>query len=665
MKINFIRLKNYRQYKDVKIDFSTSESQNITIIQGNTGAGKTNILNALTWCLYGEEKHLDKHSEGLPIFTTSSMEEIKEGENLNVGVQIDLRDDEGNKYILGRGLTFKKTSEVKFIKISGPSLSADGSTFQMIKWSGNESNIVEDPDYVLKRMIPESIEEYFFFDGEKLDDYFKDKSDEKIRNSVFRISQLFLLENAIEHLRYKKNDFIRQSGELSPKAEEIKVSLNKNEELLKEQEKHLDVFKNNKRDAEKKEKEYSEKLKTSSPTNIKQLELERNQTEESLDKIEEKLQELENEKLKFLIEMTAPMFAYEPILRMKGLIDMKEEAGDIPPDYKRNFLEKLLANGKCICGSDILEENTGRKSVNKLLEGCNEVNDICQEIIEENRELTIILNKLNSFKEEQEHFSKEIGELENERKKKSERLKIIHEIIGKSDIEQIKYWEEKLNEYKNLKEDFEKQIILLEYQIEEMKKTIEKERNEIEKELSKEERFNELRTILHFCEESLNVLELIKNEIMEDVRKEIESKTREQFFNLIWKKGTYKDVNIDSNYNISVIHQSGKEARGTLSKGETQILALSFMSALNSVSGFNIPIVIDTPLGRISEEPRNNIADALPIYLEERQLILLVTDTEYTAEVRQKLLHKVGKEYIINFKETKEGGESVIETYEN
>ena len=58
MKIDFIKLENYRQYKDLKIEFSTSENQNLTIIQGANGAGKTNLLNAITWCLYGKEKHI-------------------------------------------------------------------------------------------------------------------------------------------------------------------------------------------------------------------------------------------------------------------------------------------------------------------------------------------------------------------------------------------------------------------------------------------------------------------------------------------------------------------------------------------------------------------------------------------------------------------------------
>jgi DNA sulfur modification protein DndD len=138
-------------------------------------------------------------------------------------------------------------------------------------------------------------------------------------------------------------------------------------------------------------------------------------------------------------------------------------------------------------------------------------------------------------------------------------------------------------------------------------------------------------------------------------KSQVEKKASEQFLALIWKKNTYKGLTIDDNYNISVPYVDGREALGTLSAGERQVCALSFMAALNSVSGFRIPIIIDTPLARISREPRKNIAENLPNYLGGTQLTLLVTEEEYTKEVSEALSGKVGKTYIINFEETEKG----------
>ena len=100
-----------------------------------------------------------------------------------------------------------------------------------------------------------------------------------------------------------------------------------------------------------------------------------------------------------------------------------------------------------------------------------------------------------------------------------------------------------------------------------------------------------------------------------------------------------------------VINQYGRDSLGSLSAGERQVLALSFLAALREVSGFEAPIIIDTPLGRISKDPRENIARLLPQFLGETQTTMFVTDQEYTQSVRKLLSTHVGKEYRLEFDE--------------
>jgi DNA sulfur modification protein DndD len=73
------------------------------------------------------------------------------------------------------------------------------------------------------------------------------------------------------------------------------------------------------------------------------------------------------------------------------------------------------------------------------------------------------------------------------------------------------------------------------------------------------------------------------------------------------------------------------------------------MAALSSVSGFDTPVLIDTPLGRISGKPKENIAQFLPKYLEKSQLTLFCTDQEYTENVKKAMIHRIGKEFILNY----------------
>ena len=56
-----IELENFRQYysgnnKTQKINFSSRE-EGFTVIAGKNGEGKSNLLNAISWCFYHEESH--------------------------------------------------------------------------------------------------------------------------------------------------------------------------------------------------------------------------------------------------------------------------------------------------------------------------------------------------------------------------------------------------------------------------------------------------------------------------------------------------------------------------------------------------------------------------------------------------------------------------------
>ncbi|MCQ2972671.1 MAG: hypothetical protein MJ209_05305 [archaeon] len=121
-----------------------------------------------------------------------------------------------------------------------------------------------------------------------------------------------------------------------------------------------------------------------------------------------------------------------------------------------------------------------------------------------------------------------------------------------------------------------------------------------------------------------------------------------------WKE-FYNGVSIDSQYNVTIHKPGGDIVPNDLFKGGQLILALSFMTALNSLYGFELPIIIDTPMGRLDEPIKENIGKSLPYYTKGKQVTLLVTGSEYSKDFKKGIRDFVGKNYVLNYVQEKDG----------
>ncbi|TFH85694.1 DNA sulfur modification protein DndD [Billgrantia azerbaijanica] len=81
-------------------------------------------------------------------------------------------------------------------------------------------------------------------------------------------------------------------------------------------------------------------------------------------------------------------------------------------------------------------------------------------------------------------------------------------------------------------------------------------------------------------------------------------------------------------FSVALAYSNGKTLdREQLSAGEKQIYATAMLEALGKASGRRLPIIIDTPLGRLDSEHRSNVTDNY-FPNASHQVILLSTDTE-------------------------------------
>lgn len=107
-------------------------------------------------------------------------------------------------------------------------------------------------------------------------------------------------------------------------------------------------------------------------------------------------------------------------------------------------------------------------------------------------------------------------------------------------------------------------------------------------------------------------------------------------------------INVNT-FDVNLVDSAGVTInRKSLSAGEKQIFAFAILEALGKLSGRVLPVVVDTPLGRLDSIHRGKLVRN---YFPEasEQVILLSTDTEVDEDFYQALAPKISHAFEIEF----------------
>ncbi|MGL5078530.1 MAG: DNA sulfur modification protein DndD, partial [Waterburya sp.] len=147
-------------------------------------------------------------------------------------------------------------------------------------------------------------------------------------------------------------------------------------------------------------------------------------------------------------------------------------------------------------------------------------------------------------------------------------------------------------------------------------------------------------------------LKLFKAKLTLRKLNKLETEVKDCFLYLLHKSNLINRVTIDSDrFRLELYdHQGQLFPKQRLSAGEKQLLAIAFLWGLARVSGRNLPIAIDTPLGRLDSSHRHNLIERY-FPTASHQVILLSTDTEI-GEKEVTLLREqeaISQEYLLKY----------------
>ena len=628
MRINTIEIINYRQYKHVKYTFNKKTEYDLHIIKGKNGMGKTNLLNAITWCLYNKEPHLGIKNSGKPRINIVELNEARaKGEELcKVCVRITISDN-NTSIIFERKQSFSTDNTLFEYK---PEF-----TITCIDPNG-ETKVFDDNDTTnsyVNQYMPQDIREYFFFDGEHLEKYFINEQGEKIEEAIHVISQVKLLSSMKERLKSIIDDFNCEAGKKNKNISGLIEEKNKIEKDIKTKNEEINKLKKQISISKKIIDECKEFLKGKEGLPNKEKEF-NEIMEEIRDRNSEK-QNLDNKISKFIIRYKTLFSFYPAIKQTYELICERESGGAFPPAIDKDFLKAMLSNHKCL----VCDRELSDKESLHILELLNElsianrpshilygIKSELENLIEETREYKNIrdnlMNRRISLEKTIEKLDKRLNELDAELKQFT-------------DKEKVREMHEKRMHNLELLEMNERKKVQYEIDNENLVSKLKNINIQLEKDRKSNEEFKELNEKIDFSNEAREIVADIEKEMMDEVREKIKDETMMIFEALEWKKESFSHINLDEKYNLELYDKDGYPSVGTCSAGERALLALSFTLALQKVAGYDSMLFIDTPVGRIDTENRTNFANVLKNISMNKQVIITLTTSEYSEEIQK------------------------------
>lgn len=654
MILNKVLIRNYRQYRKVDIDFAKEEDKNFTIIKGNNGTGKTTLLNALSWCLYGSEIHDYGDDAAMSICNNKTSNLALIGENIEVRVELEFIDD-GELLAFNRVRGFTKTRNGL---IRQPSLDK----FQLKSGNSGDIDITDNVHYTIERKIPQEIEDYFFFDGARLSEYFQSNKTKQIQEAVFSLSQINLLKNASKNLQNVKQTFINKQKKLQPKLGNASEEVNNLEIEIREDEEKLEKAKRDIEEIKVEINSIDEDLVNMKSKDVQRDAARNKQLDFEIDSTNKEISSIENKINKHVLTKYPYVLSYESFIKFLELGEDSREKGFIPPKFKKSFIQDLLDSGKCICGTDLNVDVEHRRALERLLEETNPLTDNAEELtVALNHVKEVIIKDIKKFKSTSLKLHKKLRELEDKKENFISEKRDLEANLQANPIEEINKLISRRKDFEKTKNKLDSRISNLTTKIENNKKSLGRQRKILAQEKKVQKEYKGYQKKEEFCGKVVEASSNIYNIMKEEMRQKIQTLTKEKFIKISWKEEEFVDIRIDENYDVFIKNRLGDEERpGDLSDGEKLCLGLCFMSALHNISGFDLPIIMDTPLGNLDVDMRHNIAEFLPKFVGDKQTVLLVTGTEYTDDFRDTLFRAVGKEYEIVWNNSDEGKESKV-----
>ncbi len=655
-------LENFRQFKGrQELVFSDVRERNVTVVHAENGFGKTTLLKALLWGLYGrdglsgsdgleedfEKPHLLLH-EGTAM-------QARDPNAVFARVQLTFKHDD-SRYILTRQLSLAQQN-----------LNPKQTTLSLEEMRDGQTFNLDSPQKRIEAIVPRGISRFLFFNGERINYLAAERNSAQVTEAIQQMLGLSLLRVTIDDLRHQ-NVRGKLRAELKESASQEKIDLLARQQQLEDhqagQQEQLKQARMNLSAVGEEIKAIDAKLTANREAHALQEQRLRLQSEQQ--QLVVKRDEVAARLGRLIAEDGYTLFTEELVRRGREIVSRFRGEGKIPAKVLNTFLEDLLQRNQCICERHLAAGTPEREAVEQLLTiaGDQDFNNAVGALDHAigHIEATAVrtaeqLRRLNAERLELVRRLRECGE----------ELEEIHQTLGGKDDDEVQTLEERRKALVVQQDSIHVEIGRIQGAIEASRAEIDSLHEQIRQVQDREEAAARAQRRLDAVEDCADLLERILAVETEDLRPLLNEEINTHFRRII-TMDYWAELTEEYTLRIKKRVAGGDEDTEpatldvALSTGQRTVTSLVFIASLlalasrrkeiptilKGLSGSDYPLAIDSPFGSLSifrDGVARNVPELAP------QVVLLVSPEQYNGAVEKALNEsgRVGRRYYLAY----------------
>ncbi len=651
-----IVLENFRQFKGrQEIVFSDLRERNVTLVHAENGFGKTTLLNALLWALYGQEGFTEDFEKPESLMHEGLAAHSKDATRISASVQVSFKHD-GDRYILTRELTLaEQRSDPKRARLS-LEVMRDGQTIAL-----------DNPQRRIQTIVPDAISAFLFFNGERIDHLAMEKNSAQVTSAIHQMLGLKLLRTTIEDLQHQnvRGKFIKELRDnTSDEKRSLLVEMEQAENKIKDLEDSKNQIRVNLKAIDSEMTTIDNRLNANRAAH--ELQAKRIRLQDELAELINRRDDVVRRLSKLVAEDGYTVFTGELVRRGGEIMRDLRDRNMIPAPVIDTFLKDLLESGICICERHLPTGSPEYVAVQKQLSRAPN-QDFNNAVSAIDHSMGVLSGVAQQTRDQLGQLNGERLELNTEIRNREEDINEIHQALGGKDDEEVQSLEAKRKAHLLEKDAQNAKLGALDRDLDGCKEDLVRLTEQIKQIEDQIEVAARAQRRVDAVEECSRVLQAILDaetaELRPILNDEIDSHFRKIIDREYWAELSpdYK-LRIRKKIPGSEAGEEVTEIDVALSTGQRQVTSLVFIASLlalarkrseiptilKGLSGNEYPLVTDSPFGSLSIF-RFGVAKWVPDLAP--QVVLLVSPRQFDGDVADALREtgRIGKRYYLAY----------------